>query len=67
MAKDDWTTVRIPSELHEEIKELIELKKKGYRTIAQFVNEAVRLRLEYIYKLEPQPPKGDDEDGKSDI
>lgn len=62
MAKDDWTTVRLPNELHEQIKELVKRRKSGYRTIAQFVNEAVRLRLEGISKFETLTQDGDEDE-----
>ena len=60
MASDKWTTVRIPNELHEKIKAEIEKENWGYRTIAQFVNEAVRKRLEDMSKLDPPTPERDE-------
>lgn len=62
MAKDNWTTVRIPKSLHEKIKELIEGERFGYRTVSGFINAAVQERLielgEFIYET---PSEKDDE------
>lgn len=60
MASDKWTTVRIPNELHDKIKAVIGKENWGYRTIAQFVNEAVRNRLEEMSKLDTPTPEGDE-------
>ena len=43
-----WRTVSIRSELVNDIKKLIELGR--YSSIAEFVHEAVRFRLEEVFK-----------------
>jgi len=42
----EYITVRLPKELIEEIDEIIKDRKKGYKTRAEFVKEAVRDKLE---------------------
>ncbi len=47
----DYRSVKIPHEVIEEIKTIIKNHKElGYRTHSEFVNEAVRMRLEEIKK-----------------
>ena len=48
MRKTDYVTVRIPIELAHEIDEILESGTHGYRSRAEIVNEAVRLRLESL-------------------
>jgi len=53
-----WRTVSIRNELVNDIKKLIELGR--YSSIAEFVHEAVRLRLEEVSKslgLRTIPPE----------
>ena len=45
---DGYATVRIPKELAEEIDEIINSGTQGYRTRAELVNDAVRLRIELL-------------------
>jgi len=45
---DGYNTVRIPEELANEIDEIISSSNMGYRTRAEFVNEAIRLRIELL-------------------
>ena len=48
-----YRTVRLPEELVNEIERVIKKHKKyGYRSIAEFVAEAVRRRIEEIEKEE---------------
>ncbi len=45
---DGYNTVRITEELAKEIDEIISSGDMGYRTRAEFVNEAIRLRIELL-------------------
>ncbi|MBC7130688.1 glycine cleavage system protein GcvH [Candidatus Bathyarchaeota archaeon] len=49
----EWKTVSIRQELIKEVEEL--LKKGRYRSISEFVAEAIRLRLEELMRLEGIP------------
>jgi Arc/MetJ-type ribon-helix-helix transcriptional regulator len=46
--KDDYVTVRIPKHLANEIDEIIESGTLGYRSRAEMVNDAIRLRIEIL-------------------
>jgi metal-responsive CopG/Arc/MetJ family transcriptional regulator len=43
---DEYVTVRIPKQLADEIDEIIRSETLGYRTRAEMVKEAIRLRIE---------------------
>ena len=43
--EDDYVTVRIPRQLADEIDEIIRIGTLGYRTRAEMVKEAIRLRI----------------------
>jgi len=45
---DDYVTVRIPRQLADEIDEVIRSGQLGYRTRAEMVKEAIRLRIEIL-------------------
>jgi hypothetical protein len=46
-----YSTVSIPKDLHEEIKRVvIDDPRYGYRSVAEFSLEAIKLRLEEIRK-----------------
>jgi len=47
-SEDDYVTVRIPRQLADEIDEIIRSGKLGYRSRAEIVNEALRLRIELL-------------------
>jgi len=52
----DYRSVKIPNEVVEEIIKIIkDHKELGYRTHSEFINEAVRLRLEEIKKIIESP------------
>lgn len=52
---DGYTTVRLPSELMEEIDEIIRLKIRGYKSRSEFIKEAIRKSLEDLKKGQPMP------------
>ena len=45
---DGYTTVRLPNDLMKEIDEIIELKKRGYKSRSEFIKEAIRRRPDEI-------------------
>ncbi|BBL45986.1 ribbon-helix-helix domain-containing protein [Metallosphaera sedula] len=45
---DEYVTIKIPSELAELIDKVIESKRYGYRSRAEFVNEAIREKLRQL-------------------
>ena len=47
-SQDDYVTVRIPRELADEIDEIISSGTLGYKTRAEMVKEAVRMRIELL-------------------
>lgn len=50
--KDDYTTIRIPTELANELDKLI--GKRGFRTKAEIVKEAIRTLLKYYRDVDSQ-------------
>ena len=46
-----YTTVKIPMELSRAVDEIIERGARGYKSRAEFIKEAVRLRLEEVQGL----------------
>ncbi|MEM2182503.1 MAG: ribbon-helix-helix domain-containing protein [Nitrososphaerota archaeon] len=44
----EWRTISIRKELIEEIEKLIKMGR--YRSLSEFISEAIRLRLEEVYK-----------------
>lgn len=62
MADDRFTTVRIPRELHERIKQLIQDRKElGYHTVSRFVDEAVKTQLKMVDNA-PKPLGDEDKE-----
>jgi len=47
-SEDAYVTVRIPRQLAKEIDEIIRSGALGYKTRAEMVKEAIRLRIESI-------------------
>lgn len=57
-------TFRLPSRIHRELQELIELRRvPAYRTMSDFIREAIVRHLDEIYEAEDS---GIDEDTKKD-
>jgi len=50
MSSNDYVTVKIPTELANEIDNILDTGKRGYKTRAEFVKEAVRIRLDEVKK-----------------
>jgi len=48
--EDVYVTIRIPRELANEIDQIINSSGLGYRTRAELVNEAIRLRIESLLR-----------------
>ena len=58
MAKDGWTAIRIPNELHKRIKQILEDEDKyGYHTVSGFVTTVVRDALK---ELDDETPKDEE-------
>jgi Arc/MetJ-type ribon-helix-helix transcriptional regulator len=55
---DEYTTVRLPKELMEEIDQIIRRGIRGYKSRAEFIKEAIRKRFEELKtsQLMPQLP-----------
>jgi Arc/MetJ-type ribon-helix-helix transcriptional regulator len=47
-SEDDYVTVRIPRKLADDVDEVIRSGTLGYRSRAEMVNEAIRLRIKQI-------------------
>jgi hypothetical protein len=52
-SSDDYTTVRLPKELMDEIDQLIKRGIRGYKSRAEFIKEAVRKRFEELRTVKP--------------
>jgi metal-responsive CopG/Arc/MetJ family transcriptional regulator len=51
MARKGYTTIAIPSELADEIDNLIKTKKRGYVSRGEFVKDAIRQLLDKLKKI----------------
>ncbi len=52
---DDYTTVRLPRELMEEIDQIIKRGTRGYKSRSEFIKEAIRKRFEELQAAQPIP------------
>jgi hypothetical protein len=52
---DDYTTVRLPKELMEEIDQIIKRGTRGYKSRSEFIKEAIRKRFEELQAAQPMP------------
>ena len=52
---DDYTTVRLPKELMEEIDSIINRGIRGYKSRSEFIKEAIRRRFEELNVAQPMP------------
>jgi len=52
--QDEYTTVRLPKEIMDEIDDIIKRGTRGYKSRAEFVKEAVRKRFEELQTQQPQ-------------
>jgi hypothetical protein len=56
MPTDEYTTVRLPKELMDEIDQIIKHGTMGYKSRAELVKEAIRDKLKTIPQT-PEPPQ----------
>jgi hypothetical protein len=56
MSTDEYTTVRLPKELMDEIDQIIKHGTMGYKSRAELVKEAIRDKLKTIPQT-PEPPQ----------
>ena len=56
MSSDEYTTVRLPRELMEEIDEIIRHGLRGYKSRAEFIKEAIRDKLKTLPAM-PEIPQ----------
>jgi len=55
MPPKGYDSVNLPSGLYNKVKKLVKTRKDlGYRSVTEFVGEAVRKRVEEIETLTPQ-------------
>ena len=54
--QDDYTTVRLPKELIDEIDSIINRGIRGYKSRSEFIKEAIRKRFEELKTTQPMPP-----------
>ncbi len=45
MAQDRYRSVRLPEELIDEVERIVKSGKKGYKSIAEFIKEAIREKM----------------------
>jgi Arc/MetJ-type ribon-helix-helix transcriptional regulator len=55
MPTDEYTTVRLPRELMEEIDQIIKQGVRGYKSRAEFIKEAIRRRFEELKTAQSMP------------
>ena len=48
---DEYTTVRLPKEIMDEIDQIIKRGIRGYKSRAEFIKEAIRKRFEELETL----------------
>ena len=53
--QDDYTTVRLPKEIMDEIDQIIKRGIRGYKSRAEFIKEAIRKRFEELQTQLPMP------------
>ncbi|MGA2386953.1 MAG: ribbon-helix-helix domain-containing protein [Candidatus Bathyarchaeia archaeon] len=53
--QDDYTTVRLPKELIDEIDQIIKRGIRGYKSRSEFIKEAIRKRFEDLQTAQPMP------------
>ena len=53
MSSNDYTTIKLPKELLEQIKKILETNQYGFKTKSEFIKEAIREHLKY-YKTTNQ-------------
>ena len=53
--QDDYTTVRLPTELMDEIDQIIRRGVRGYKSRSEFIKEAIRKRFEDLQASQPMP------------
>ena len=45
MAQDRYRSVRLPEELIDEVERIVKSGKRGYKSIAEFIKEAIREKM----------------------
>ena len=51
----EYTTVRLPNEIMEEIDQIIKRRTRGYKSRAEFIKEAIRKRFDELKNLPELP------------
>jgi hypothetical protein len=51
---DNYSTVRLPKELMQEIDDLIKRRVRGYKSRSEFIKEAIRRRLDEVQATSKQ-------------
>ena len=54
-SSDEYTTVRLPKEIMDEIDQIIKRGIRGYKSRAEFIKEAIRKRFEELNTSQPMP------------
>ena len=45
MARDKYRSVRLPQELVDEVESIVKNGKRGYKSIAEYIKEAIREKM----------------------
>jgi hypothetical protein len=56
MSTDQYTTVRLPKELMDEVDQIIKRGVRGYKSRAELIKEAIRDKLKTFPPIPEQPP-----------
>ena len=56
MSTDEYTTVRLPKELMDEVDQIIKRGVKGYKSRAELIKEAIRDKLRTFPLIVEEPP-----------
>ena len=47
MSNDDYTTIKLPNEIVQRIKRIVDSNKYGFKSRSEFIKEAIRQELKY--------------------
>ena len=64
MGHDKYRSIRLPEELLDEVEKEVKSGKKGYKSIAEFVKDAIRVKLLQMEFAKKRDEKEENRDGK---
>ena len=61
MSNDDYTTIKLPNEIVQRIKRLVDSNKYGFKSKSEFIKEAIRQELKYYENANHREKNGENE------